>query len=350
MAFQLRSMVAFGALLVVALAMEACSAPGLAPATGATTSPTSSPAPSAAASPTVASPTSLSAPSASSVVPALKLLWEAAGDTVPSGDYPDTYWPTIDPKTGDIWVALSFDSRYWIFSPAGKYLGSFGKPGTGPGEFDFKRPCSGCGAGAIAFAPDGTIFVADVGNNRIQKFDANHRFVSQWGIFGSGDGQFADASVIATDGKNVYVYDDQRNDIQVFDAGGHFLRKFTGPGGWLAVDHAGNLFASGDSGIARYDPSGKQLDEFQMPAYEGDHIGLAVDPAGRLYFNIQDPVPPGPALGLVRFDPATNTFTRWSTAGETLTIDHSGKVIYEANFVSPGWARPALRKYELPVQ
>lgn len=288
-----------------------------------------------------------------SPAPALPLLWESAGDAVPSGSDPATYWPAVDPTTGNIWVALSFDDRYWIFSPQGKYLATFGGPGSGQGQFNFKRPCDDCGAGAIAFTPDGSFFVADDGNNRIQKFDAAHHFVRAWGTFGSGDGQFADANVIATDGSSVYVYDGERGDIQVFDTDGHFLRKVSTLNGWLALDKAGNLYASentaGTSAIAEYDASGTLRRSFDLPPFDGDRIGLAVDALGRLYFNIQDVNRPYAALGLVRFDPAANTFTRWATGGESLAIDPSQQAIYEANFVSPGWPKPALRKYALPT-
>jgi hypothetical protein len=282
----------------------------------ATTSPT--PAPSAASTP-VASP-----------APALKLLWEKAGDTPPKGHDPATYWPAIDPLTGNIWVALGANGLYWIFSPDGKYLGSFGEPGTGPGQFNFQRTsCPDCVAGAIAFAPDGSFFVADDGNNRIQKFDAAHKFVKAWGSFGSGDGQFADANAIATDGRQVYVYDDVRLDIQVFDTDGKLLRKMTNLWGWITVDKAGNLWAPNDAGIVEFDATGKQLKAYALP--DSFRISLVVDANGRLYFNLQDPNTPYPALGLVRFDPASNTMDRFSTAGETLALDPSGHAIYEAN-------------------
>jgi hypothetical protein len=293
-------------------------------------------------------PTSGSAAAGSSGA-ALQLRWQSAGERPPSGADPDTYSPAIDPKTGDIWVALSFDSRYWIFSPAGKFLGTFGSPGTGNGQFDFKRPCANCGAGAIAFASDGSFFVADVGNNRIQRFDASHRYVGQWGSFGSGDGQFADANVIATDGSSVYVYDDQRTDTQVFDTTGHLLRTFAGPGGWLAIDHHGNLLVSGGDLIVKFDPTGRQLAQYQLPTFDGDRIGLAVDPLDRLLFNLQSAAELHPALGLVRFDPSTSAIETWSTGGETLAIDPAGTTVYEANFVTTGWPAPELRAYALPT-
>jgi len=289
------------------------------------------------------------ASSTASSAAALKLLWETAGDAKPLGHNADTYWPAIDPLTGNVWVAVSFEGIYWIFSPDGKYLGSFGAPGSGPGQFNFVRTaCLDCGAGAIAFAPDGSFYVADDGNNRIQKFDAAHKFVKAWGSFGSADGQFADANSIATDGKQVYVYDDVRTDTQVFDTDGKLLRKIANESGWMTVDRAGNLWAADAQGISEFDATGKLRKAYPLP--DSFRISLATDAAGRLYYNLQDPNSPYAALGLVRFDPATNKLDVFSTAGETLAIAPTQDAIYEANFVSPGWPAPVLRKYALPTK
>ena len=305
---------------------------------------------SAAVQPTPSPVAATNAPSASPL-PALELIWQAAGDTPPSGSAPALYWPSIDPKTGDIWASLSFDGVIWIFGSDGSFKGTFGAPGKGDGQFDFvRRTCRPCGAGAMAFAPDGTLFVADDGNRRIQKFDPQHRFVKAWGSFGAGDGQFADPNSIATDGKSVYVYDDSREDIQVFDADGTFVRVFSkGGGGWLATDKSGNLFVSGLAGMAEYDPSGKQLKTWKMPTFEGARIGLAIGPTGLVYFNIQLNESTFPAQSIVEYDPATGAYRSFSPGGETLTVDPSGEAIYLANFVNKTWPKAELRKYALPA-
>lgn len=287
-------------------------------------------------------------PVAITPAPALELLWEKAGDATPIGSATATYWPAIDPLTGNVWVALADKGLFWIFTPEGKYLGSFGEPGTGSGQFNFRRTaCPTCFAGAIAFAPDGTFFVADDANNRIQKFDAAHKFVKAWGSFGSGDGQFADANAIATDGRHVFVYDDQRLDVQVFDTDGKLLRKMQDLWGWFTVDKAGHLWAPNDAGLVEFDADGNQVNAFSLPNM-GPRIGLTIDMSGRLYFNLQDDGT-GDSLGLVRFDPATNAIAQFSTGGETLAIDPASAAIYEANYVSTGWTAPVLRKYALPT-
>lgn len=61
------------------------------------------------------------------------------------------------------------------------------------------------------------IYVADWGNNRIQKFDSNGNYITKWGTQGTGDGQFQEPTGIALDSSdNVYIVDRDNSRIQVF--------------------------------------------------------------------------------------------------------------------------------------
>lgn len=301
----------------------------------------------ATAEPTIAAAT----PGATTPAPAsLKLIWESTGDGVRSGTQPATYSPAVDPLTGDIWVAVSFDGIIWIFSNDGEYKGSFGKPGKGDGEFNFVRAsCSPCGAGALAFAPDGSLFVADTGNSRIQKFDAAHNFVKAWGTFGAGASQFADANQIVTNGREVFVSDGSREDTQVFSTDGTYLRKIPDGGGWLAIDPSGDVFISENGGlVTRYHPDGTLVSSVQLPDYRGaEHIGLALDDNGRLFFDYQQVARPNVTIGLGAIDLASSATTLWANGGETIAI--AGNVLYEANFTTTAWPKAVLRAYELPA-
>src|SRR5262249_51188161 len=71
----------------------------------------------------------------------------------------------------------------------------------------------------LAWRPTGSgnVYVADLGNDRIQKFDASGAFLTTWGSSGSGNGQVMPPRFVATDGSgNVYVADTNNDRIQKF--------------------------------------------------------------------------------------------------------------------------------------
>ena len=79
----------------------------------------------------------------------------------------------LDPKTGDLYVSDGYgNSRVHKYSPDGKLLLSWGSPGTDPGEFNIVHN--------IATDKDGYVYVADRENHRVQIFDSNGKFETQW--------------------------------------------------------------------------------------------------------------------------------------------------------------------------
>ena len=61
----------------------------------------------------------------------------------------------------------------------------------------------------------GNVYVSDRSNNRIQKFDSSGTFITKWGSYGTGDGQFRYPSGVAEDSSgNVYVADEGNHRIQ----------------------------------------------------------------------------------------------------------------------------------------
>lgn len=75
--------------------------------------------------------------------------------------------------TGDIYVSDGYENaRIHKFSPNGDFLMSWGTPGVGEGEFNLPHN--------IACDSDGWVYVADRENHRIQVFDANGTFETQW--------------------------------------------------------------------------------------------------------------------------------------------------------------------------
>src|SRR5437879_10287462 len=112
------------------------------------------------------------------------------------------------------------------FSPEGKVLLTLGKPGM-PGDAPdfFYRPS------AVAIAPNGDIFVADGhggdSNARIVKFSKDGKFIMTWGKKGSAPGEFNGPHALAFDSKGrLFVADRSNNRIQIFDQNGNFMDKW----------------------------------------------------------------------------------------------------------------------------
>jgi hypothetical protein len=293
-----------------------------------------------------ASPTGASAITTATMAPnasphrALPLVWKC---TAPTSSQPSFQPLAVDPRNGDVWATVPFDNLFWICDPTGKYLESWGTAGSGPGQFDLNDHLQNPdGFGAIAFAPDGSFFVGDVGNNRIEKFDAKRKFVKQWGSFGHGDGQFAQLVSVATNGKTVVAGDGDRVGMQAFDLDGTFLRTFGRDGffgAFLAIDPAGNAYATNPStprpAVAKFDPTGTEIARFDMSSI-GDAVGVAVAPNGHVFVGAASRTAPYQGIGTYELDRDLRSLRAWSTgAGGYLALSAKGDTMYISGFTWP---------------
>src|SRR5438552_10067963 len=98
--------------------------------------------------------------------------------------------------------------------------------GAGNPQDVFNRPTD------VAWDAAGNIFVADgVGNARVAKFDSKGVFIKSWGSKGNTPGLFGSVLGIAVDAQgNVYVADGGNKRIQVFDNNGNFKTQFANVG------------------------------------------------------------------------------------------------------------------------
>jgi streptogramin lyase len=106
------------------------------------------------------------------------------------------------------------------YNPEGKLLLTFGELGrAGNDERHFDRPTD------VAVLPNGEVYITDgYGNRRVIHFDAEGRYINQWGEAGSKPGQFALPHSIVADSQNrLYVADRENARIQVFDRDGKLL-------------------------------------------------------------------------------------------------------------------------------
>ncbi len=129
---------------------------------------------------------------------------------------------TLD-SNGNIYISDRTDNRIQKFDANGKYLSQFGSTGNGNGQFDK--------ANGIAIDSSGNIYVVDSGNNRIQKFNSNGVYLLQFGSTGSGNKQFNTPSKIAIDNSgNIYVVDQNNHRVQKFDSNGNYITQFGSSG------------------------------------------------------------------------------------------------------------------------
>ena len=160
----------------------------------------------------------------------------------------------VDPMD-NVWVVDEGSNMVIKFDPQGRVLMTMGRkpeairipneePETGapapdapvgegvPGD-NFNRPTD------VAWDAAGNIFVSDgYGNSRVAKFDKNGKFLKSWGSKGTAPGQFNTLHTIATDAAgNVYVGDRGNRRIQVFDNDGNFKTQFLNVGRSLGALH-----------------------------------------------------------------------------------------------------------------
>ena len=209
-------------------------------------------------------------------------------------------WPTaiaLDGQ-GNVYLADEWLNRISVFNSEGEFLRSWpdgfeggasqddsarmiafgagpnipaGKAGSGDGELD--RPAG------IAISNDGTLFLTDSRNHRIQKFTLDGKFLGKFGTFGSGPGQLNMPWGIALDKEgNVFVADWRNDRIQQFTADGTWQASFgqsgTGVGQFnrpnsVCVDDDGDIYVADwlNDRVQVLAPDGRFVTELR-----GDHV------------------------------------------------------------------------------
>ena len=150
-------------------------------------------------------------------------------------------------------------------------------------------------------------------------------FITAWGSYGSGDGQFlVPVGVAVGSNGDIYVSDGHNNRVQVFTSGGTYIRQWHVPPSNhdlnIAVDASDNVYVGDnqDAVVYRYTSTGTLVTQWAVGA--GGGICLAVDAYGNVYVTANN--------GVQVFSPSGVLLRGWGTGGfsDGLTVDAAGDV------------------------
>ncbi|HET9234358.1 MAG TPA: hypothetical protein VFP10_09485, partial [Candidatus Eisenbacteria bacterium] len=83
----------------------------------------------------------------------------------------------------------------------------------------------------VAVGPDDSVYVTELGRNRVRHFDAAGMELRSWGGLGTEPGKFWEPRGIAVDPEgHVYVVDGENHRVQCFTNTGDFLHTWGGEG------------------------------------------------------------------------------------------------------------------------
>ncbi|MBI9043034.1 MAG: glycosyltransferase family 39 protein [Anaerolineaceae bacterium] len=175
-----------------------------------------------------------------------------SGEDLP-GTFQSPRGITVGPD-GSIYVADSLNHQIQHFDQNGNFLNAWGSLADSSKEVapggTFNEPWG------VEAAADGSVYVADTWNHRIQKFDSDGSFLMMWGQFGQvGDnyGFWGPRDIALDEDGRVYVTDTGNKRIMVYSSNGEYVTEF-GSGGMdfgqldepvgLAIDLEGNVFVA----------------------------------------------------------------------------------------------------------
>jgi DNA-binding beta-propeller fold protein YncE len=130
----------------------------------------------------------------------------------------------MDPRSGAIYITDTGNNRVVKLSHEFDFIMEWGGTGTGKGQFDHPH--------GIDLDSTGNVYVNEI-ISRIQKFDSNGKFITQWGNRSDGEDEFAPHNEhLVVDSKNfVWQVDgEEKSRLVKFDSNGKFITRLgSGP-------------------------------------------------------------------------------------------------------------------------
>tara|TARA_B100000586_G_scaffold35502_1_gene22823 strand:- start:399 stop:1265 length:867 start_codon:yes stop_codon:yes gene_type:complete len=177
------------------------------------------------------------------------------------------------------------------YTPSGQTLRTLGEklaPSPSFQGLPFNMPSG------LAISPSGELYVSDgYGGHRVHKFSADGELLLSWGKQGTGPGEFALLHNIWVDERERILICDRENDrIQLFNSDGDFLEEWTdlsSPGDvWIHEDHIYCIEQGPHGGVSIWTLDGDVVSRWKIDEEPGkgsitDGHGITVDSEGSIY-------------------------------------------------------------------
>jgi DNA-binding beta-propeller fold protein YncE len=144
----------------------------------------------------------------------------------PNGNGIASYTPSlksmlygIDTFGGRVAVSDYKQDRVYLLGRDLGKIKTFGNPGSGDGQFH--------GPMGLSYDKNGSLYVVDSGNNRVQKFDEDGNFILKFGEPGDDGGCLDGPTAVAALKDRVYITDTGNKRIACFDDSGNFVKNIT---------------------------------------------------------------------------------------------------------------------------
>ena len=177
------------------------------------------------------------------------------------------------------------------YTPGGEALRTLGEklaPSPSFQGLPFNMPSG------LAISTSGELYVSDgYGGHRVHKFSADGELLLSWGKQGTGPGEFALLHNIWVDERERVLICDRENDrIQLFNSDGDFLEEWTdlsSPGDvWIHEDHIYCIEQGPHGGVSIWTLDGDVVSRWKIDEEPGkgsitDGHGITVDSEGSIY-------------------------------------------------------------------
>ncbi len=167
-------------------------------------------------------------------------------------------WPVamVFDSHNHLFITDEYNNRVCVYDADGKFVSQWGEGGSDLGKFD--------GPAGIAIDSQDNVYIADQQNGRVQKMTTDGALIAAWGEPGSGNGQFdLPWGVGVGPDDSVYVADWRNDRVQKFSPDGDYLQTIGSSGrGFGELSRPAGVAVDSDGVIAVADWGNERIQVF----------------------------------------------------------------------------------------